>query len=966
MNLSFLIEIAKFVGAIFLSWGVLELLGLFVSYNSLFPTWGMALIVGIGIMLIVIAYRRERRLVSHSKGIALVVLRAISFSIVALMLMQPVLQRTLTRKIERTVAVFIDSSDSMRFEEREWTPSEQLSIAYEAGLADHDDMPLPSLEPLVYLSERIKPWLASSVGEGKLPPQYRKLISQSRSMTSKLIKELDDEPLEGSTNLVLRTFSQHLENVLLPSIEALSDGGDSQRAASAFEKFELSVDAVRNTADSILWSSMESNDVARITSFSNTNRLAISLGILTNSLERLSDDYDVKYFSLGRSLVPTSVEALAGGLRDVNHATATDYTAALEDVMVKVPSEELAGVLILSDGLDNGEISVEPVARRLGGRGVRVSSVLVGSSTLPKDIALADINAPESIFLGDKVRVRSRISASYARGTNLTVSLLLDGDVVDKLSMPISEDLFVRDISLTHSPTNNGLVRYQLKIDEIDGERFPSNNTWNVDVAVSDDRTHVLLIDDYPRWDFRYLRNLFFARDKSVHLQYYLHHPDTILGIDVTNRPPAASASRPFGDAEAGALPENSEEWKKFDAIIIGDVGPELITPEIQKTIKECVEERGALLITIAGPRAMPHRYPEDSQLRGLLPGIFETPKANADFWKGPEASYKVELSPLGRHHPVMQQSPSVTENEQAWSSLPKFVWRFPIIDVTSGAEIIATAKVEDDGKAEVAVTAENVLDLMEQEKRERIKRALIIAQNVGRGKVLQLNTDESWRLRYRIGDTRHHRFWGQVIRWGLGERLRSGTSQLRIGTERMTHSTLDSVRILARILDKNMAPISNAAPFAIVSSIDTNSTIKMRVPLNYVTDSQGLYEAIVEPISEPGAYSVSIENPWKWSGEADKSREIATTFFVASSRRPIEMARIGVDSEKLELLAKWTGGRVVRPAEAKSLLGAFGEKRRIVTEPLEIVIWDEPLLFILLAISLIVEWILRKRGGLV
>lgn len=966
MNLSFLIEIAKFVGAIFLSWCVLELCGLFVAYNSLFPTWAMALVLGLGMMLIAIAYRRERKLLSRRQGDLLVGLRCFSFAIVAIMLMQPVLQRTLSHKIERTVAVLIDSSDSMRFEEDLWTPSEALSLAYEAELADLDDMPLPSLEPLEYLSGRISPWLASSIESGKLPPAFRKLISQSRSTARRLLKELDDAPLKGSTNSVIVAFSRHLEESLLPSIEALGKGGSSQQAAGAFERFNSQVDSVRSAADAVFWESMPSNRIDEIEAFVRKSRLELSLGILTNSLERLGDDYGIKYFSLGRTLTPISIDALSEGLRDDSHASATDYATALEEVIVKVPSEELAGILMLTDGLDNGEVSVEPIARRLGGRGVRVSSVMVGTATPPRDIALADLQAPESIFLGDKVRVRSRISATQARGTNATVSLLLDGVAVDEISVPISEDLFARDFSLSHAPTNNGLVRYQLRIDEIDGERFPSNNMWNVDVAVSDDRTHVLLIDDYPRWDFRYLRNLFFARDKSVHLQYYLLHPDTIQGIDVTNRLPAASAARPFGEAEAGALPANAEEWKKFDAIILGDVGPEVITPEIQKTIAECVEERGALLISIAGPRAMPHRYPEDSPFRSILPGIFATPKKDADFWRGPENSYRVELTPTGRLHPVMQQSSSPAENEQVWSSLPSFIWRFPIVDVRSGAEIIAVAGIEADDSSKTAVTAENVLDLMEKEKAERIKRALIVAQNVGRGKVLQLNTDESWRLRYRVGDTRHHRFWGQIIRWGLGERLRSGTPRLRIGTDRLTHTPFDNVRVLARVLDEEMAPVSNATISAVISSLATNSTISMSVPLSYVADSQGLYEAIIQPIGEPGAYKVAIEEPWRWSGEEDKEREIETTFFVASSRRPIEMARVGVDSEKLDSLARWTGGRVVSPAEAKNLIGTFGEKSRIVTEPIEIVLWDEPLLFLLLAISLIIEWVLRKRGGLV
>lgn len=966
MNLSFLVEVAKFVGAVILAWCGFELAGLFVDYNSLFPTWAMALVTGAGMMLVAVAYRRERKLVSKRRGALLVGLRCLSFGIVAFMLMQPVLMRSLTRRIERTVAVVVDTSDSMRFDDGEWTPSERLSLAYGAGLAEPDDMLLPSLEPLEYLQRRLTPWLESDFADGKTPPAYRKLVSQSRSTARRLAKELGEKELADSTNAVLKAFSRQLGATLLPALESLERGGQRQAAAEALAAFAEGVPAVREAADEALWLSLPSNQVGRITAYTATNRLSLALATLTNALPNLAKDYDVKYFSLGRGIRPTSLQALGEGLRDESQATATDFAAALEGVMAAVPSEQLAGVLMLTDGLDNGDAAIEPVARRLGARGVHVSTVMVGSAKPPRDLALADINAPESIFLGDKVRVRAKLSATLARGSEAKVSLLLDGEKIDESTIPVSEDLMVRDFSMAHAPTNNGLARYELRIDEIDGERFPSNNAWKVDVAVSDDRTHVLIVDDYPRWDFRYLRNLFYARDKSVHLQYYLVHPDTILGVDVTNHPPAASASRPFGDAEAGGLPESEEEWRKFDAIILGDVGPDVISNDVQEIIAKCVEERGSLLVSIAGPRAMPHAYPEDSPLRKLLPCVFETPGKDADFWSAPEKNYAIALTPSGRVHPVTQQSSSATENEQLWASLPKCTWRFPVLESKAGAEVIAYAQAEDDALDTPQMTAANAAELMDAEKASRDKRALIVAQSIGRGKVLELNTDESWRLRYRIGDTRHHRFWGQVVRWGLGERLRSGTQRLRVGTERMTYTPNDTVRILARVLDEKMVPVTDAPLVAVVTPEGvTNATAEARIPLAYVEDSQGLYEAMLPPIAETGAYKVAIDTPWKWSGEEEGS-ELSTMFFVAASRRPIEMAKVSASREKPDSLARWTGGRVVAPHEAASLENAFGEKSRVVTEPLEISLWDDKWLLILLSAALMAEWILRKRGGLV
>ncbi len=1007
MNLSFLKYILRLVLAAAAAWIALRLLGLVLAFGSTFPLWAMALVIGVGCVLIGLFYRRERRLVSERCGRWLVALRCAAFCIVSFILLQPILQRTVTRRIERTVAVLLDVSDSMRFTDDGWNASEHLSLARQAGLVRESEILLPSLETLASRMERLAPWLESGLGEGRTPAAFRRLATDTRRAAEKLAKELASPAVASATNPALAALSRQLNASAIPALRDLSPADGTFMASAALGELRDLIPPARAAADELAWAALGTNRQSVVAAYATTNRFTLAANILTNSLRRLPDRYGVQHFGIGRHLSPMTSDLVLAS--EPAQSSATDFTTALESVLNDIPSEQLAGVLLLTDGIHNGDAAVEPVARQLGARGVHVSSVIVGSEAAPFDLAIADIAAPESVFLGDKVRVRGVLSASQAHGKEAKISLLLDGEKVDETTIPISEDAFRREFSLSHAPTNNGLARYELTIDNLPDERFPSNNTWKVDVAVSDDRTHVLLVDDYPRWDFRYLRNLFYARDKSVHLQYVLLHPDTIAGVDVTNRPPAASASRPFGEAEAGTLPESAEEWRKFDVIILGDIGPDVLTPDMQEHLTECVIERGAMLVTIAGPRAMPHAFPTNSPLATLLPFDYAASGAGAgkkgtenreqesggrgqpsdatmqrDFWQAPEKAFSIALTPAGRLHPVMQQSSSMSENEQLWKSLPKCHWRFPILSARPGAEIIAYAEPAETGDAVAeATTARNAAAQLEAERLRRERQAIIIAHNVGRGKVLALNTDESWRLRYRIGDVRHHRFWGQIIRWGLGERLRSGTAQLRIGTERMTYTPHEPVRLVARVLNPDFTPVTDATLRAAVRSADggedrpssgdgqTASDGRMfgqphqTIDFTYVPDSQGLYEAFLPPFEEPGAYIVTLLDPERYSGE-EAGHEVSTMFFVASSRRPIEMANVSASRETVEALARWTGGRVVRPHEAADLGEDFGEGSRTVKEPVEIAIWCRPWLFLLLVALVVAEWVLRKMRGLV
>ena len=132
-----------------------------------------------------------------------------------------------------------------------------------------------------------------------------------------------------------------------------------------------------------------------------------------------------------------------------------------------------------------------------------------------------------------------------------------------------------------------------------------------------------------------------------------------------------------------------------------------------------------------------------------------------------------------------------------------------------------------------------------------------------------------------------------------------------------------------------------------------------------YVPDSQGLYEAFIPPIAEPGAYTVTLLDPERYSGEGE-GHEVSTMFFVASSRRPIEMANVSASRETVDALARWTGGRVVSPHEAAELADGFGEGSRTVREPVEIALWCRPWLFLILMALVSAEWVLRKMRGLV
>lgn len=623
----------------------------------------------------------------------------------------------------------------------------------------------------------------------------------------------------------------------------------------------------------------------------------------------------------------------------------TDFAAALENVRSRVPSEELAGVVLVTDGRSTAGADVESVVRVLARQGVKVSSVVVGNVTNRSDVAIEDVYAPEGIFLGDVIHAQVVLRADLMKGEKVTVRFWCGEKELEKEEFTIDSDDWTKELRFTDEPKEKGIWRYRITLETSKKDAESANNVWPFDVSVSDDRTNVLIADRRPRWEFRYLRNLFYGRDKSVHLQYLLCEPDRLDG-ETRLQLAAADATRQFGDAESGCLPSGRDAWRKFDVIILGDLDPDSLLDEEVADIRACVEERGALLVFIAGEKFMPLAYAK-SQLAELLPVTLTNGEGRlVAEWK--QGSFGFTVTGAGYAHEMMCLSDSNAENIRIWETGCEWQRRLDKLIVKPGAETLAFA---GDSTA--------------------LEGPLLVVQHRGRGRVVFLSSDETWRFRYRIGDTYHHRFWGNMLKWGAGIKLRDGNAYVRIGTDRIHYSPGSPVKIRARLMSAESLPLDGLKVDCTVVRPDG---ARRTFPLPSRTTTNGTYEGEFNETWTNGEYRVEISCAAARKQLGDKwPDKPETSFMVKNSFAPVEFAALSSDRELAEAMAKATGGMVLPnlatnltlTAQLSMLDDSFGTGRTEAVEHIENHIWDHPSVFILLAVALIIVWILRKRRGL-
>lgn len=981
-----------------------------VTFATNWPLWTILAGGAVLVEAVIALYRLERRILSRPKAILLSSLRVTLLLGVVAMLCQPVLVLETARHVQRHVAVVVDDTASMHIPDTGLTASEKLRLAESLGvLAAHRTFAFETCaDRLRVIREQVKAQnelLASLAGAGPgtrtsrilshnaevrraLADAHRGCCAETNTFTEAAAKAVlqGDQALNSAVN----TLSTHLTaDICVPLKEAteaagaLAKGGDKTEALTdalmaSLRRIVLQINEVASATDALA----EKIDEGAYRTLPAPSRTAVDAAVaaprsslaktmlihpsrspgtksVSSLLERLDSQYGVRLYTFGDTLTETRLSSwTAAGTASNTPAMRTDLAGALTTLMTGLSADETAGVLLLTDGRHNAPSALEPVARSLGLQKIPVFPVVFGGARTPTaDAAIAAAIAPETVNTNDRVSVDIDLKLDGLAGSNVVVQLLDGSRLVASNTVAATGDTVRRRIQLSDVPRTNGLHQYRAVIVPLTSEVLTNNNEALLPVMVGTEPIRVLLIDGRPRWEFRYLKNLFVNRDTTIRLQYVLLQPDRIAGM----QPPperAASVTNAPGEAEATALPATDAEWMKFDVIILGDVSPGDLGPRGLHAVRSFVLDRGGSLVVLSGPLNMPHAF-MDTPLADILP-VQCTP-SDRPILTAPEAEFRIAPTAEGRESILLRLDDDPAQNAADWDSIPSVHWRHALKSTKEGASVLAYALPADPPdflqlRRQGTVPGEETLSRRRQYEREN---ALIVVQHVAPGNVLFIATDNTWRLRYRRGDLFHHRFWGQAMRWATSDRLASGTVYARLGTDRPRYPSGTPVHIRVRLMTADFSRIRQAPMTATVWSGDK---MLLRRDLPPQPDAADLHTTNLGLFPE-GSYRVELD-VHNVPGLPDSGTAISTEFAVTPGI-PTELVELSADRGLLTGLAGLTGGRTFEPQTIEKAVAALGPAVVTRRERRQIELWDNAWFFALLVAVATAEWILRKRERL-
>jgi hypothetical protein len=966
-------------------------------------------LIAVGVMVYYL-YRAQQQIAPKRIVHWLTAIRIALVCLLAVLLLRPLWVFKNTTPVAETLWVVLDQSLSMAQKDTQATPLERLRWADALGMLpgdlrasrlDRSAVRLSSLhDELLYL-----PRQAAATDEKEAPKQFDGFIQSLKDWNEHLNDtasrlEKDPKMQSGDAPAIVKGLREAADQMSQAIGQAVARTKIDEAAAdipwgkigAALDASLVKLNPLAEQADNEFITQHAGDPQVQdaLAQVAQMRRADIAYAALTGKARdlptSLTDVFDrqatkVITFAGGQQIIATAkkeevAKAMRAGIEPVG--SATDIADTLKFVSEQIGQGERACVLLVSDGRINDGGDPTDAVQRLAARGVRVFTLGVGSRQVAADASVESVDAPDWIFKDDTLRASALLRLDGMAGRPVKVDFLRGTTVLDTQTVTPTSSQTTTVLTFKDKPPEPDVYEYQVRIAEMPGEAVKENNVQNFRVSVKKDKLHVLVVEDQPRWEYRYLAN-YLKRDNRVHLQTVLTEPAHVAQVQAPT-PIKASPTNPADEAQK--LPETAEEWAAFDLIVLGDVPVELLGVEAQKNIAKAVRDRGTSLLVIAGQLNMPARY-SGTPLAELLPVHVSSNWTAASLSEHMHNGFRATVAPEGISSVVSQLDVNDQTNAHYWASMgtgdAKWYWHSEQTQAKQSASVLWQIS---DIRDSASLTPQQDSDTLATAR----QRALLATMTAGVGRVMYLASDQMWRLRQVEGENLTDRFWGQVIRWVVQSDMPAGGRYVRFGTSKPRYTEGDSVVVNARLLKDDFTPQTGQKFKMVARSVTRKNAatgqlqggaVVATAEATELPDAPGVYRATLSGI-KAGAVEITLQGQSVEKALNDDTSAGQKSLLVdvltgtdrelrninADRNMMASIARsgsgVGVDVAYGDVLAQHIPNLEQPPLDTIQQIGLFADPENPYTRRAH---WC----FLIAFVGLITaEWILRKVGGLV
>lgn len=624
------------------------------------------------------------------------------------------------------------------------------------------------------------------------------------------------------------------------------------------------------------------------------------------TLAKLEDTFEVRLFGFAQATTPIdSLESMPAP------GPQTRIGDSLVQVLQSAGSIPLAGIVLFSDGAENGGSLSEERLTEIASYGVPIHTVGVGPEQVEGDLELERLDVAASAPVGSTVTAQVGIRHQGAGATRLRV---YDRDaLIAARDIQLPRDVTATTVTVDLPAGEPGTHELRFALDPLEGERNTINNSRTRVVDVPATRRNILYVEGEPRWEYKFLRRAA-ERDRALRVASVVRTtPNKYYRQGVDS---ASEVSEGF--------PVSAAELFAYDAVVIGSYEAASLRLEQHRLLKEFVDHRGGTVLMLAGRHGLAAGGWQNAAVAQTLPAQLAGRQVTALVQK----EVRAQPTLYGMQSPILRFENDPKHNAERWKSLPVLADYQTLGRLKPGAIVLL------EGSA------------------DRTRMPLLLWQHYGRGATYMLATASTlrWQMRLPPEDESHEVFWRQLLH------AISATAPPRasIQPERMAYDDERNVRLVAELRNERFEPINDAS---VELRIAPQAEPAFVQPMQPSGQGDGRYVAGVDA-GTPGLYRIEMT-----ARAGDKEVGNAITHVL---RNDGVAEHFGTYQHRaaLERLATMTGGRYWPLDDLDGLAAAIPYSKAGVVERQTLDLWNLPAVFLLLLALKLGEWLLRLRWG--
>lgn len=658
----------------------------------------------------------------------------------------------------------------------------------------------------------------------------------------------------------------------------------------------------------------------------------------------------------GETQAAAAAESHPGVTKLVAEGRGTDLSLAIKEGLSLNP---LAAVVIFTDGQNTAQDNPLEAAKEAKAKGIPLFFVGAGDPSRPRDLAVKDIAVPTKAWPKEPFEITALISADQLEPRDVRVDLieqrLPEGDAPPPTDLPPPVDTQTLTLPagggqlrhvFSHAVDDPGKYVYTVRIEELDDDQEPSNNSRTSKAAVqvlNRERIHVLLVAGAPTWEYRLVQKLLAREKRTVELSCWLQTLDEERAQE--------------GTKVITKLPVTQKELFAYDVIMLFDPNPQEFDEPWIELLKKFAGENSGGVLYMAGPKYSARFLTgqRTNKMRDILPVRFGDLGANevSQLLSTNKQAWPLRIMSKNVDHPVMSFYQDPQENLARWEGLPGIFWSFPALDAKPTANVLVEHSDPTLRRVEGS-------------------RPLMVTGRFGAANTMYIGFNGTWRWRQAGRNAEFFdKFWIQATRYLFDGRALGGNKRVWLQTDKGEYQIGDKVTISARLKDSSFDPL--IAPL-VEASVEVPGGSPLSLQLRPITNQPGEYEGAFTARSV-GTHKLRVNLPASSEGAVEGSAEPVDFSVVLPA---VETRQTFLNKPLLRDLAAASGGAYFEVNELDKLAAAIPHAAQTIEVPGKpILLWSsslhpkisgvelpiryDVLVLLVLVIPLCAEWAVRK-----